>query len=81
MSTKVKNAPSEIKRALKRARKNRDAEAVVFYEALTTNANLAACCTWETFRGSWAAAGWRQENAGRIRQVSDDFKRFLPFGR
>ena len=64
--------PEQMQREITRARKKRDAAAVVYYSQRT---HVAACVSWETFQDSWAGENWRKENAERIAALAAEWRR------
>ena len=63
----------EIRAALTKARKARNAEAVVYYGDKATH---VACVSFESFQGSWAYEEWRKKHATEIATQEAQFKRF-----
>ena len=50
---------TQIKLAWNRAKKARDAAAMVYYSQCF---NLVACVSWDEFKSSWAGEYWKKKN-------------------
>lgn len=51
----------QLTRAIRKARKENDAEATLYYEQKLGTSS--ACGAWETFKGSWAGEQWLKANS------------------
>jgi len=63
----------QIQRQIRKAAKERNAEAVVFY---SDAADKSASSSFESWKGSAAYTGWKERNKEKIAKVEAEFKRF-----
>lgn len=62
-----------VEREVKKARKENNAEKVVYYSQL---GNTSASASFEIFKGSWAYEQWKKKNQELIQKEIQELKRF-----
>jgi hypothetical protein len=69
---------AQLHNALRKADKDGNVEAVVYYKQILQNPNIAASVSFEKFKDSWAYEQWlkKSETQHEIEKANDDRKRF-----
>ena len=70
---KERNYLDEIEAQIRKYKKAKNAEAVVYY---TQALKCVAVSSWETFKGAWCSDSWRKKYALDIKAQENDFKRY-----